>query len=88
MHISLSRQDEQRHNVLPPSYTVVQGILKELNGHWNKKIYLKLIPKEDVPEGKPILDSVWTMKSKRLVPAQYVPYDLIFLYVSKIIYIS
>ena len=48
----------------PDRKEFINSIVREVNSHCDKK-HWQLIPREQVPEGEPILDSVWSMKRKR-----------------------
>ena len=48
----------------PDKAGLIRSIIIEFNGHFKKK-KCNLIPKEDVPEGEPVLESMWNMKRKR-----------------------
>jgi hypothetical protein len=48
----------------PDKKEFVKAIVKEMNDHIVAKNW-ELVPREDVPEGVRVLDSVWAMKRKR-----------------------
>jgi hypothetical protein len=48
----------------PDKKEFFKAIVKEMNDHIVAKNW-ELVPREDVPEGVRVLDSVWAMKRKR-----------------------
>ena len=48
----------------PDKHQFIKAIVKEVNDHIDREHWI-LIPRNDVPEGVKILDSVWSMKRKR-----------------------
>ena len=55
----------------PDRKEFLKAIIKEINDHIDGN-HWALIPKEEVPEGEKILDSVWAMKRKRDIKTQQV----------------
>jgi hypothetical protein len=49
---------------VPEKEELVKAIVKEMNDHIVAKNW-ELVPRQDVPEGVKVLDSVWAMKRKR-----------------------
>ena len=60
----LAKTDEDvmyYHQAMQQLKKFVRAIVKEMNDQCNRT-HRKLILKEDVPEGKPLLESIWLMK--------------------------
>jgi hypothetical protein len=55
----------------PDREEFVKAIFKEMNDHIVSK-HWKFVPRQDVPEGVKVLDSVWAMKRKRDILTQKV----------------
>ena len=61
--------DQAMHQ--PDRKQFIQAIIKEINDHIDRK-HWELIPRSQVPDGTPVLDSVWSMKCKRDIKTQQV----------------
>ena len=50
----------------PDKAQLSKAIIQEVNGHFEKKYWI-IVPKEDVPEVNPVLNSVLVMKYSRYI---------------------